>query len=43
LSIIATVHPAARHRDATADAADPDPITIKSNVWVMSLLTGHLS
>ena len=35
LSIMATVHPAARHRDATVDAAVPVPMQIKSKRCVM--------
>src|ERR1700733_12139114 len=35
-STIATFHPAARHRDATADAAEPVPMATKSNFFVMS-------
>jgi hypothetical protein len=30
----ATCHPADRHRDATADAADPVPMTTRSNFLV---------
>jgi hypothetical protein len=33
-STIATCHPASRHRDATAEAADPVPIAITSNFLV---------
>src|ERR1700730_3246445 len=35
-STIATFHPAARHRDATVDAAEPVPIATRSNFFVMS-------
>ena len=31
LSIMATLHPALRHREATVLAAEPDPITMRSN------------
>jgi hypothetical protein len=34
-STIATCHPASRQRDATAEAADPVPIVITSNVLVI--------
>jgi hypothetical protein len=34
-STTATCHPADRHRDATADAADPVPMTTTSNFLVM--------
>src|ERR1700694_5934483 len=34
-STIATCHPASRQRDATAEAADPVPIAITSNVLVI--------
>src|SRR5260370_1149012 len=34
-SMTATCHPADRHRDATADAADPVPMTTRSNFLVM--------
>src|ERR1700693_1714114 len=34
-STIATCHPASRQRDATAEAADPVPIAIRSNFLVM--------
>src|ERR1700682_5443265 len=36
-STIATSHPASRQRDATAEAADPVPIAITSNVLVIVL------
>jgi hypothetical protein len=34
-SAIATCHPASRHRDATAEAVDPVPMAITSNVLVV--------
>src|SRR6267143_3800159 len=37
-STIATCHPAERHRDATADAAAPVPIAIRSNFFIMANL-----
>src|SRR5260370_19253379 len=37
-STIATCHPAKRHRDATADAAVPVPIAIRSNFFIMVFL-----
>ncbi len=35
LSIMATLQPAARHRDATVDAAEPVPIQTRSNCCLM--------
>src|SRR5437016_7578167 len=35
LSITATAHPAARHRDATVDAADPVPMQTRSKGCVI--------
>src|SRR6266852_7544216 len=37
-STIATCHPAKRHRDATADAAAPVPMAIKSNFFITVFL-----
>jgi hypothetical protein len=36
-STTVTSHPAERHRDATADAADPVPMTARSNFLVILL------
>jgi hypothetical protein len=41
-STIATCHPASRQRDATAEAADPVPIAIKSNFLVI-ILSRHFT
>jgi hypothetical protein len=41
LSIIATLQPAARQRDAIVPAAAPDPMTIKSNVRVITFDDPH--
>src|SRR5437588_3983283 len=40
-STIATLHPAARHRDATADAADPVPIATRSYLSAIRYLIKH--
>lgn len=37
LSIIATVHPASRQRNATLPAAEPEPMTMRSNVRVIEI------